>query len=838
MEDVRGTASDQSVRRPFGDRPARVRAGRWLALGCALVAVTLPAEVAAQPAAAAKGATPAGAGEPSVPRPAPFAKVEGFTPALLDWSAAMAPNERTAALAAGHALLTGPLGGSIRELARRLTKIGGRTEGIAVDASAEGEDSDLLSVGPAALGIVRDPALASVLAAPRLVGGLPLRAESVSSEVTDTPWIDGRPDRVCAQILASAHGDFTLDMGGFERQSAAVGLAPWLDESLEDIERDADVYAASRETLDTAALQPAEAPSAPRGSEATASGTEADYAASVAALPVSAEDEDPADGAARAVLRALEPTVKTLASQCRSAGRKVVVARGGGVGPRVLFACKNDVGQNVGPAILAESGDGEALASVTFTSGTGDAGAVAAAVRFDLWDESVRMLTMRRDEPYGVEIAYRFSGEPVALEVVGAARPAAPKVASAEFHPNGRLQSFTEMDGGRLVQRRQWYENGSMAAVDRFDAAGALAEHREWFSNGAMAEELKLAGGKLVGTRRWWHRNGKLAGEHPLRDGEPDGAVTMWYPNGKVGVTARYEAGKPTGEIAYFYESGAPLAKATYKAGKRDGAFTSFAPNGHRLAAHGYADGRPSGAWSDFDLAGKPLREVAFASNGAKHGVGVLHWPGGGKMLEAPFVQGQLEGDLKVYFPGGALASVCSFSRSELREVTAYQENGAVSLHGVVESARNSVVHVTFNRADGRSMLACDRSDERVACTAFDAAGRTIAWPDQAALATRLTAALAKGAPADGGALAWHPERCGGATRQFALDEIIGADVGSTRVTVRYDVLAECRDQRVASELACDVEVRADGVVTRDCEALRAADATTLLAAQTKAPNG
>jgi antitoxin component YwqK of YwqJK toxin-antitoxin module len=143
-----------------------------------------------------------------------------------------------------------------------------------------------------------------------------------------------------------------------------------------------------------------------------------------------------------------------------------------------------------------------------------------------------------------------------------------------------------------------------------------------------------------------YYRNGQKFAEGNFDNGVHDGPWSYWHDNGQLAKTVTFKKGAPEGTWEVFRADGTLQSKKGYKGGLRDGQWTVYFDDGKTpKIEQTFVEGQLTGKRKTFFPSGKPRQEANF-EKGALNGV-MTEWDESGrKIAEATFAEGKLNGKL------------------------------------------------------------------------------------------------------------------------------------------------------------------------------------------------
>ena len=142
------------------------------------------------------------------------------------------------------------------------------------------------------------------------------------------------------------------------------------------------------------------------------------------------------------------------------------------------------------------------------------------------------------------------------------------------------------------------------------------------------------------------------------------GSYESWYASGHMHERGEYSGGEKQGTWTEWYDhsSSTRLSKGAYLAGERHGVWTYW-HNPEHASLHG--DFHSGHGEVDHSMMEMPVLKVAGYSHGAAHG-DWISWHASGQVADSmQYVNGKLEGDVRVYNEEGTLVSSRTYQQGQ-----------------------------------------------------------------------------------------------------------------------------------------------------------------------------
>lgn len=206
---------------------------------------------------------------------------------------------------------------------------------------------------------------------------------------------------------------------------------------------------------------------------------------------------------------------------------------------------------------------------------------------------------------------------------------------------NIEVASYTPM--GTKYKQVTYNEKGETAGTETF-----------YYPSGNPSQVNEYKDGVLNGMSTNYHHNGKKKSEINFTEGSKNGYFIAWFPHGKVQQEGWYVDDMAEDYWTFYNEHGARTTYAFYYNDDVTGIKQEFWPTGKVEFETWYAGGVIE-KFVQFDTTGKVLQTLHFPKGSGKF---TLLSVAGKLYAEGNYVNGELHGEYKVFFPDGSLQSV------------------------------------------------------------------------------------------------------------------------------------------------------------------------------------
>ena len=191
------------------------------------------------------------------------------------------------------------------------------------------------------------------------------------------------------------------------------------------------------------------------------------------------------------------------------------------------------------------------------------------------------------------------------------------------LRPDGTVEKiFTFNDQGeREGLTREYHRNGQPAFETMYKAGkveGVLTVFNEC---GVRTGSRTFKGGDLEGPYSSYYNNGQLKMRAVTKADKVDGLEEGFYPDGTPEYTTLLVNGVKQGAFVSYYTDKTPERKGTYDKGELDGPYTEYHANGKVQEEGRYAHGKRSGTWRTYFANGKVSVEKSYDEAGELNGL-------------------------------------------------------------------------------------------------------------------------------------------------------------------------------------------------------------------------
>ncbi len=327
------------------------------------------------------------------------------------------------------------------------------------------------------------------------------------------------------------------------------------------------------------------------------------------------------------------------------------------------------------------------------------------------------------------------------------------------YHENGNIKQFLEILNARANGiYREWHENGNLRisaqVIGGIADVGTKAEHswlfdgvsRAWNEDSKLIAEINYSQGSLEGTALYYHASGQLWKKIPYQKNQVNGSVEIYLKDGTLLQQLAFVDGVQQG-VAYRYWSPQQLAsQEEYRNGKLQNAqyYSSEGEvisevksgNGFRVIfskdgvneLHEYQNGENEGEVKLFHPSGS-LKRLYRIKSGIKNGEEIEYFETSCQQTPQPhlafyWVDGKIQGNVKTWYPNGALESQREISNNTKNGIaTAWYRDGNLML--IEEYQNNKLIKGEYFQKGERS--ACSQVIQgKGTVTIFDPSGHYI----------------------------------------------------------------------------------------------------------------
>ncbi len=285
------------------------------------------------------------------------------------------------------------------------------------------------------------------------------------------------------------------------------------------------------------------------------------------------------------------------------------------------------------------------------------------------------------------------------------------KVASqlTTYHDNGGIFQYLEVVGGRAKGvYKEWYENGKLRIVSHvMEGVGDLSpdaqtswifdgESQVWNPKGDLIAELFYEKGKLEREALYYHANGRLAKTIPYKNDVIHGEKRIYDGEGNYVGGTHYVDGSREGRAFFLGDKNSPKREEVYEKGLlMSGKYFDF-----------------SGVLTHEIVSGKGIRP--FYEEGCLS-------------MEHEYIDGRLEGEVKIYRKNGDIESVYHIvdGQKQGEEFHYYERKGSVKEPSLMLQInwRDDEVHGTV-----RTWYASGKIESEKEMVGNQKQGKYIAW--------------------------------------------------------------------------------------------------------------
>ena len=238
---------------------------------------------------------------------------------------------------------------------------------------------------------------------------------------------------------------------------------------------------------------------------------------------------------------------------------------------------------------------------------------------------------------------------------------------AVQYHENGQVFSKGEYHEGKLEgDFYTYYDSGERASYASYQDGQIHGRATDWYKDGKERAIRNYKQGKLHSEKDQpasilYDESHSIQEVQNFEEGQPHGTHIMYHPNHRKSYTACYEKGKINGKELFFDAKGGVQGEGMHVHGLKTGKHFRKHENGKfSFLAQYDAKGKLKDKIRTFSESGQKLTEYSLDPEGKLHGL-YLSWYEDGKLSkQLNYVNGQIEGEQKEYFPNGQLKhSVC-----------------------------------------------------------------------------------------------------------------------------------------------------------------------------------
>lgn len=269
-----------------------------------------------------------------------------------------------------------------------------------------------------------------------------------------------------------------------------------------------------------------------------------------------------------------------------------------------------------------------------------------------------------------------------------------------EYSVDGTIKGITTYDKGN-IQYEKVYDNNEklMQTVVYADLPVGKQTITYKYANGAPYITQEYLNGQKHGNYTKYYLSGKKMLTGTYINNMQHGDWTWYYENGGIEVVTPYHLNDKMGENSYYYEDGAVNYKRTYAYNELIGTHSSYFDDGTLKTETNYKNGKVHGKKTNYDVSGK-VQIIRFYNEGKfigysymgkdgqevpmiplvkETGVVKTYYDNGNIAREMEYVNGELEGDYKIFYEDGAIFNTLTYSMGLLNGTDIeYYKNGKV----------------------------------------------------------------------------------------------------------------------------------------------------------------
>ena len=184
-------------------------------------------------------------------------------------------------------------------------------------------------------------------------------------------------------------------------------------------------------------------------------------------------------------------------------------------------------------------------------------------------------------------------------------------------------------------------------------------------------------------------------------NGKKQGSFKVHYPSGNVKYTGQFNDDKPYGEFSYYTADGYLKAINAFTPDGMKACSKQFSANGKMIAEGNFVDQLKDSIWrfySDYDST--LLSEESFKKN-VKDGISKTYFPDGGQLSEIQeYKNGIRNGIWKKYFQEGAVMLEATYLNDELNgKFVLFFDSGKVKIEGEYLHGMKTGIWFEYNEA-------------------------------------------------------------------------------------------------------------------------------------------
>lgn len=121
------------------------------------------------------------------------------------------------------------------------------------------------------------------------------------------------------------------------------------------------------------------------------------------------------------------------------------------------------------------------------------------------------------------------------------------------------------LNGVRIGKSRQFYADGSLYSLQRYNAKGQLHGKQEYYyPTGILKTVMNYSEGLLNGELKLYYPSGQIKREQNLVQGKLHGKESVWSEEGKQIIEAEFKMNLPTGKTTMWYANGQIAKEITF----------------------------------------------------------------------------------------------------------------------------------------------------------------------------------------------------------------------------------------------------------------------------------
>ncbi|MFT3822784.1 MAG: hypothetical protein QM731_02645 [Chitinophagaceae bacterium] len=247
------------------------------------------------------------------------------------------------------------------------------------------------------------------------------------------------------------------------------------------------------------------------------------------------------------------------------------------------------------------------------------------------------------------------------------------------YDKTGKQISVSESNKGKL-EMLSFNPDGTKKTLTSYNAKGQTdATKIYYFGSGKERARETYDQGQLNGEAMAYYQNGQKRYTLSYVDEQKDGYYTSWYLHGTPQEEGWYGGDEPQGEWLNYNEQGTLVNHTWYLNGKLNGIKTFYWPTGKKQSEYLYDMNNLRGL-TEYDTTGKVTSVVKLINGSGKF---TSLYPNGKLYSECTYVNDNIEGAFKFYYPDGSLLAVKYYKHGLLDSTyTTYDYGGKLRLQG------------------------------------------------------------------------------------------------------------------------------------------------------------